>query len=208
MGSYLRPSSFHTFDPIRLPPDSLIGPINESMDGRHEDLLNLVGGFGVLPELIEGTSSPIDRATSLFISILDWQDDGGAPRALDKGHSRERLGRVPSNDGNAIEYLIQFTSEGDGDSSLHSLLGKLGGGLSKSTIGPTGFNEGSGGIELLGWLDYSDVRDLRKEIERGGWSVRSDEPLDGGVQDAFRHLLVFLRSASKRKCGILMRRHS
>ena len=80
--------------------------------------------------------------------------------------------------------------------------------MSKSSIGHTGFNEGSGGIELLGWLDSSDVSDLRKEIERGGWSVRSDEPLDGGVQDAFRHLLVFLRSASKRKCGILMRRHS
>jgi hypothetical protein len=64
------------------------------------------------------------------------------------------------------------------------------------------------GIELLGWLDSADVNELRKEIERGRWMVKSDEPLDGGVQDAFRHLLVFLRSASRRKCGILMRRHS
>jgi hypothetical protein len=80
--------------------------------------------------------------------------------------------------------------------------------LSEVGIGQSGFSEGAGGIELLGWLDSADVRDLRKEIERGGWSVKSDEPLDGGVQDAFRHLLVFLRSASKRKCGIMMRRHS
>ena len=63
-------------------------------------------------------------------------------------------------------------------------------------------------IRDRGWLEVSDVIDLRKEIERGGWSVKSEEPLDGGVQDAFRHLLVFLRSASKRERGILMRRHS
>ena len=61
---------------------------------------------------------------------------------------------------------------------------------------------------MLGWLDGEDISKIRREIEKGAWSVKSDEPLDGGVQDAFRHLLVFLRSAVKRKCGILMRRHS
>ena len=208
MGSYIRTSSFHTFDPIRLSPESLIGPINESMNGRHGDLLGLVEGYNVLPELKEGEPSPIDRATSLFISALDWQDGDDAPRSLDGGHSRERLGRFPSNDGNAIEYLIEYSIGRKDDTSLHALLGKLGRGLSDGGGGKSGFGLGSGGIELLGWLEVSDVLDLRKEIERGGWSVKSDEPLDGGVQDAFRHLLVFLRSASKRKCGILMRRHS
>ena len=208
MGSYIRTSSFHTFDPIRMSPEALIGPINESMNGKHGNLLGLVEGYNVLPELKEGEPSPIDRATSLFISVLDWQDGGEAPRSLDGGHSRERLGRFPSNDGNAIEYLIKYTIESKGEAVLHSLLGKLGGGLNEGGIGQSGFGVGSGGIELLGWLDVSDVIGLRKEIERGGWSVKSDEPLDGGVQDAFRHLLVFLRSASKRKCGILMRRHS
>ncbi len=208
MGSYIRTSSFHTFDPIRMSPNSLIGPINESMNGRHENLLGLVEGYDVLPELMEGKPSPIDRATSLFISVLDWQDGGDAPRSLDGGHSRERLGRFPSNDGNAIEYLIEYTIDRDEEGSLHELLCKLCRGLRGREGEESGFSEGTGGIELLGWLEVSEVLDLRKEIERGGWSVRSDEPLDGGVQDAFRHLLVFLRSASKRKCGILMRRHS
>ena len=208
MGSYIRPSSFHTFDPIRLSPDSLIGPTNDSMTGGHEGLLGLVGRYNVLPELKEGEPSPIDRATSLFISVLDWQDSGDAPRALDGGHSRERLGRFPSNDGNAIEYLIEFTIERKGEASLHALLGKLGRGLIEGGVERSEFCAGSGGMELLGWLEVSDVIELRKEIERGGWSVKSDEPLDGGVQDAFRHLLVFLRSASKRELGILMRRHS
>ena len=109
MGSYIRPSSFHTFDPIRLSPESLIGPINESMTGSHERLLGLVGRYNVLPELKEGGPSPIDRATSLFISTLDWQDSGDAPRALDGGHSRERLGRFPqlaSKNGNTDSRLV------------------------------------------------------------------------------------------------------
>ena len=122
MGSYIRTSSFHTFDPIRLSPESLIGPINESMDGKHGDLLRLVEGYNVMPELKEGEPSPIDRATSLFISVLDWQDDGGAPRSLDGGHSRERLGRFPSNDGNAIEYLIEYTVERKEETVLQALI--------------------------------------------------------------------------------------
>ena len=143
----------------------------------------------------------------LFISVLDWQDDWSVPRSLDGGHSRERLGRFPSEDGNGIEYLLRHTKEGEG-SELHRLLGKLCRGLNEDLFGHSGFNEGSGGIEMLGWLDEGDVAGLRREIEKGGWSIKSDEPLDGGVQDAFRHLLVFLRAAVKRKCGILMRRHS
>ena len=208
MGSYIRPSSFHTFDPIKLSPDSLLDPINASMEGKHESLLELLEGISGLPELKEGEQSPVDKATLLFISILDWQNDGEAPRALDRGHSRERLGRFPSDDGNAIEYLLEFVGEGEGGSGLHPLLKKLGRGFDEEIFGNNEFGEGSMGIELLGWLDSADVNELRKEIERGGWMVKSDEPLDGGVQDAFRHLLVFLRSASRRKCGILMRRHS
>ena len=157
--------------------------------------------------LKEGEDSPLDKATLLFISILDWQDDWSVPRSLDGGHSRERLGRFPSDDGNAIEYLLRYTKEGQG-SDLHRLLEKLCRGLNEDSFGYSGFNEGPAGIEMLGWLDGEDISKIRREIEKGAWSVKSDEPLDGGVQDAFRHLLVFLRAAVKRKCGILMRRHS
>ena len=45
-------------------------------------------------------------------------------------------------------------------------------------------------------------------IQKGKWTVNPSEPLDGGVADAFRHLTIILRGAEKRKCGILMRRHS
>tara|TARA_Y100000591_G_C21790061_1_gene676050 strand:- start:543 stop:1166 length:624 start_codon:yes stop_codon:yes gene_type:complete len=207
MGSYIPPSSFHTFDPIRNSPGLMKKGIIDSISGNHEELLLSVPGIEEVAGLKEGEDAPLDKATMLFISVLDWQDDWSVPRSLDGGHSRERLGRFPIDDGNAIEYLLRYTKEGDG-SDLHFLLEKLCRGLNEDTFGHSGFNEGSGGIEMLGWLDGKDVSNIRREIEKGAWSVKSDEPLDGGVQDAFRHLLVFLRAAVKRKCGILMRRHS
>ena len=203
---YIPTSAFHTFDPIRLSPLEIVDAISSSMNGFHEDLISTVGKVsGVV--LKEGEPSPLDKANLLFISIIDWQKDGSSPRPLDGGHSRERLGRFPHNDGNAIEYLLEFTREAE-EMRLHELLSKLTRGLSKEYIGREGFSRGSGGIELLGWLDSSEVNELRGEIEGSRWSVLSEEPLDGGVQDAFRHLLVYLRSAGRGKCGIMMRRHS
>ena len=207
MGSYIPPSSFHTFDPMRKSPDSVVNGIISSMSGNHGELLLSAAGIEEVAGLKEGEDPPLDKATLLFLSVLDWQDDWSVPRSLDGGHSRERLGRFPSDDGNAIEYLLRYTKEGEG-SDLHRLLEKLCRGLNEDSFGHSGFNEGSAGIEMLGWLDGEDISKIRREIEKGAWSVKADEPLDGGVQDAFRHLLVFLRAAVKRKCGILMRRHS
>jgi len=207
MGSYIPPPAFHTFDPIRLSPSDIIGAISNSMRGEHGGLLEAISDLRGI-SLEEGIAPSVDRATLLFISVLDWQKDGSSPRPLDSGHSMERLGRFPSNDGNAIEYLLEYTGEGEDGGHLHLLLSKLCRGLSEESLGESGFSRGSGGIELLGWLDSDDVSNLRKEIEKGGWSIMSREPLDGGVQDAFRHLLVFLRAAGRSKCGLLMRRHS
>ena len=208
MSRYLAPPAFHTFDPCRISPKLLFESIISSCNGNHESLLEKIGSFGSAPELKEGHPPKIDSANLLLISSLDWQKDGSAPVPLDRGHSRERLGRFPSNDGNAIEYLIQYTAPDNGSVTLLDLLIKLARGLGKEAIGSTEFSHGKGGIELLGWLDIEEVNALKIEIERGLWSVSSEEPLDGGVQDAFRHLLVILRAAIRRKCGVLMRRHS
>ena len=45
MGSYIPPSSFHTFDPIRNSPDSIVNGIISSMSGNHGDLLLSVAGI-------------------------------------------------------------------------------------------------------------------------------------------------------------------
>tara|TARA_Y100001934_G_scaffold275922_1_gene371396 strand:- start:2332 stop:2955 length:624 start_codon:yes stop_codon:yes gene_type:complete len=207
MGPYIPPPAFHTFDPIRLSPNNLVDAISSSINGNHAELLEKLEGLSGVPEFVEGDAPGMDKSTLLFISVLDWQGDGSSPRPLDGGHSRERIGRFPHSDGNAIEYLLENTGEGE-DSQLHDLLGKLGRGLGENAFGFPDYDKGAGGMELLGWLEEGEITDLRKEIERGSWSVMSDEPLDGGVQDAFRHLLVILRAATRRRCGIIMRRHS
>ena len=207
MGSYIPPPAFHTFDPIWRVPTDLIDAIDSSMEGRHSDLISLIGVQRGL-DLEEGKKPSIDRPNLLFISLILWQEDGSSPRPLDSGHSKEKLGRFPTNDGNAIEYLLENTREEDGNSLLHKLLTKLCRGLTEECLGRAGFSKGLGGVELLGWLDSQEVNDMRKEIERGRWTVMSSEPLDGGVQDAFRHLLVYLRAAGRSKCGLLMGRHS
>ncbi|MBN55104.1 MAG: hypothetical protein CMA79_01525 [Euryarchaeota archaeon] len=206
MSRYLPPPAFHTFDPIWKSPGELLEGISSSFEGKHRNLMEIVGENSILPELQEGKAPDIDAATILLICILEWQEGGRAPRPLDSGHSRERLGRFPSDDGNAVEYILDFTKDESG--VMHSLLRKLGSGLIGSVSGELDFSRGAGGVELLGWLDVGEVPKLRKEIEKGGWSVLSNEPHDGGVQDALRHLLVFLRAAGRRKCGVLMRRHS
>ena len=206
MSRYLPPPAFHTFDQISKSPGELLEGISSSFEGKHRNLMEIVGENSILPELQEGKAPDIDAATILLICILEWQEGGGAPRPLDSGHSRERLGRFPSDDGNAVEYILDFTKDESG--VMHSLLRKLGSGLIGSVSGELDFSRGAGGVELLGWLDVGEVPKLRKEIEKGGWTVLSNEPHDGGVQDALRHLLVFLRAAGRRKCGVLMRRHS
>ena len=208
LSRYVPPPPFHTFDPMKGDPLNLIPAIKSSMNGNHGDLIGIVGGIPGLPALSEGVGSPLDPATMLMLSLMDWQEGGAAPMPLDSGHSRERLGRFPSEDGNAIEYLLAYTKEGGGSLCLHRLLEKLGRGLCEESLGGPEFSTGAGGIELLGWIDEGEVPELRKEVERGAWSVASEEPNDGGVQDAFRHLLVILRSAGRRGCGLLMRRHS
>ena len=208
MGTNIPPPSFHTFDPIKAVPENLFEAISSSMEGKHADLLEAIGSNQGIAELKEGMKPTLDKATLLLISTMDWQEDGGAPIPLERGHSREKLGRFPSRDGNAIEYLLEYIKVQNGESDLRNLLVKLGRGLSEDFLGLKGFAEGSGGLEILGWLNPGEVSELRNEIEGGDWSVMSSEPLDGGVQDALRHLLVFLRAAGRRKCGILMRRHS
>ena len=206
MGRYIPPPAFHTFDPIAKSPSELLGGIASSFEGRHEVLLGMVNEKSNLPDLEEGEAPEMDSATILLICILDWQEGGGAPRPLYSGHSRERLGRFPSNDGNAVDYILNYTKEDDGE--MHPLLRKLGSGLQGSRDGPLDFSRGAGGVELMGWLGIEEVSQLRKAIEKGAWTVLSSEPHDGGVQDALRHLLVILRAAGRRKCGVLMRRHS
>ena len=62
-------------------------------------------------------------------------------------------------------------------------------------------------MTLHGWLTAQDVSNLRSYLEKSIWKVDKNEPLDGGVLEIVRHLLIVLKSAEKRGLGIMMRRH-
>ena len=207
MSRYISPSPFHTFEPLQHDTLDLIPSIHCSQGGDHSEIKSLEGVPSSIIELEEGENPPIDPAMMLFLCSVAWKEDGGIPEPLDRGVSRDRIGRFPIEGGNAIEYLLNHTIEKT-DDGLHDLLAKLTLGLDEEFLGEGGFSSGKGGLELCGWLDKKDVINLRRAIQKGKWAVDPSEPIDGGVADAFRHLTIILRGAEKRRCGILMRKHN
>lgn len=208
MSKYIPISGFHTFDPIRNDPEGVIDAILASMAGDHRDLKGMASDVSEIRGLVEGVPSQVDKATLLFLSCVDWEAiEGSAAESMDSGKgSKEKLGRWPTEDGNAIAYLIENSTSKK--TTLHELLAKLTLGLNPEFLGEEGFDLGKMGLELLGWVTADEVKELRREITRGLWAVKADEPFDGGVQDGFRHLSVILNGAEKRGLGLLMRRHS
>jgi len=207
LSRYIPPSPFHTFEPLRYDPIALIPMIQSSIGGDHIEIKKLEGLPKSVNSLKEGEKPKFDSAMMLFLTSVDWKADGSPTEPLDKGISRERLGRFPIENGDAISYLHEYTID-KGDGVIHDLLAKLNLGLEEEFLGEDGFCRGAGGLHLCGWLDSKEVITLRETIQRGKWSVDPEEPLDGGVADAFRHLTIILRSAEKRRCGLLMRRHA
>lgn len=207
MGRYIPPSAFHTFEPLRHDPLELIPLIQASQGGDHSEIQSIAKFSNTILNLVEGQSPELDAATMLFLTAVSWQEDGSSPEPLDKAVSRERIGRFPIEGGNAISYLHEFTND-KGNGALHDLLAKLALGLEEEYLGEPGFSSGAAGLHLCGWLSASEVTSLHRVIRRGKWGIDPSEPLDGGVNDAFRHLTIILRSARKRRCGLLMRRHA
>ena len=64
-----------------------------------------------------------------------------------------------------------------------------------------------GRLEMRGWLTLEEVTELRKALTSKCWMPSADEPLDGGCQDAAKHLVALLRAAEKRYCGVVFRVH-
>ena len=200
--------AFYTFDPITVDLIDLVPPIQASLGGDHQELLSMCPLSVDIQGLRQGQEAPFDPATLLYLASGDWGPKGGMAEPLDSMATREKLGRFPSEDGNVISYLISFTRQRGDMTVLRELLAKLCDGLSEENLGEPGFRYGFGGMSLLGWIDPQEVSELRSSIRSGRWTTLGDEPLDGGVDYGFRHLLSILRSAEKRGCGILMRRHS
>ena len=207
MNNYIPPSEYYTFDAIVNDPIEVVEAVLASKAGDHTEIKKLANGVAEIDELPEGEPATIDVATMLFLACMDWDLFRDSSKPLDGGKgSREKLGRWPTKDGNAIAYLIEYTDSPD--QIIEELLAKLTLGFVPEFLGESGFDKGAFGLEMMGWITRAEVKELRREINRGRWSVKANEPFDGGVQDGFRHLDNLLRGAEKYRAGLLMRRHS
>ena len=161
----------------------------------------------------QGVSDPEDRlsmnwddANLFFISCIDVTSNG-RPSPLFAGISKDRFGRFPYGDGSALSYLQEWIrvskSASDEFEEISELLEMLG-----ARMGGTSMESGIGKLKMRGWLTNEETTSLRKFLTTRCWTAAAEEPLDGGCQDAAKHLSALLRAAEKRKCGVLLRIHS
>ena len=68
MSRYIKPSAFHSFDPLRIDPLKLIEPIQASLGGDHHQLKELVKNSSDISALKQGVPPTFDPATILFLS--------------------------------------------------------------------------------------------------------------------------------------------
>ena len=200
---------FLTIDPMissRLSPvfNALNGGDWSKMIDNDGDLLIRLVAQGV-ENPVKRSSIPWDDANLFFLSCLDTTKNGRA-RPLEAGISKERFGRFPYGDGSAINYLREWMreySKPDIFAEMTDLLENL-----ATRMSGTSMETGVGRMNVLGWLEIDDIARLRKGITAKCWRPAASEPLDGGCQDAAKHLLALLRAAEKRKVGIALRIHN
>ena len=147
---------------------------------------------------------PWDDATLLFTACADLGMRGEGAK-LQANISNERFGRFPYGDGSPLSYLVEWMRPSEGDSdSLQTILTHLD---SLQNRVPERMKKGIAGLEIRGWLDGKEIKQLRMAMTSRRWTPAADEPLDGGCHDAAKHLLALLRAAEKRRVGVLLRAH-
>ena len=201
---------FLTIDPVishRLltVQEALISGAWEDLISNDDDLrIRLIIQGAKTPESRE--SITWDDANLFFLSCIDTTKDG-KPNHLEAGISKERFGRFPYGDGSPLSYLAEWLRDSLREPKIMEKMQML---LEKITshLKGTSLETGTGRIQLLGWLDAEETTQLRNCLASRCWTASADEPLDGGCNDAAKHLLALLRAADKRKTGVLLRVHN
>ena len=168
----------------------------------------------------QGISEPLnfstilwDDAMLLFLCSINVDEDG-KPMGIGESLKREKFGRFPYDDGSLTNYLIEFlrpnvkvNNSNDVFGRIIELLKKLSSFNQTEDYSTPRFNGGMGGMNILGFLSLEEVVEIRRLLSGRNWSVASDEPLDGGVRDAIKHMLAMLRAAERIDSGIIHRAH-
>lgn len=154
-----------------------------------------------------------DDAMLLFLCAINI-DEEGKPMAIGESLKRERFGRFPYGDGSLVNYLIEFLRPNSRVNDQGKLFGRMIDLLKKMSsfnhiedYNLARYDGGMGGMNILGFLSLEEVSEMRKLLAGRNWSVASDEPLDGGVRDAVKHLLAMIRAAERIDSGVIHRAH-
>ncbi len=152
-----------------------------------------------------------DDATLWFTSVRMLNRDS-TPIMLGENKNRERFGRFPHHTGSTIQYILDnilsIPSQSEGlYSDLVEHLEYLTNRCSEMNTGHKEFQEGNAGLIILGYTTFEEVKSLRSMLLGSGWMVSREEPLDGGVREAVRHLNALLMAAERRGAGLIHRQH-
>ena len=153
-----------------------------------------------------------DDPTVLF-TLTRMLNEDGLPIMLGEDKNRERFGRFPHPTGSAVQYVrdnvrnvSSQTSDLHEDLVIH--LDYLLTRCNAENVGDKRYLRGKAGLNIMGFLSAEEVKTLRSTLLGGGWSVAKDEPLDGGVRDAVRHLSALLLAAERSGAGLIHRMHA
>ncbi|MDP6224603.1 MAG: hypothetical protein QGF34_06050 [Candidatus Poseidoniaceae archaeon] len=152
-----------------------------------------------------------DDPTLLF-TLTRMLDSDSIPIMLGEDKNRERFGRFPHSSGSAIRYIRENVRQVGPQSNemYEDLLTHLDYLLTRCdahNVGNERFMIGQAGLNIMGFLSGEEVKILRSSLLGGGWTVARDEPIDGGVRDAIRHLSPLLLAAERNNAGLIHRKH-
>jgi len=149
---------------------------------------------------------------TLFFTLTRMLDSDSIPIMLGEDKNRERFGRFPHSTGSAIRYIRENVRQVGPQSNemYEDLLTHLDYLLTRCDahhVGNEHFMIGRAGLNIMGFLSGEEVKILRSSLLGGGWTVARDEPIDGGVRDAIRHLSPLLLAAERNNAGLIHRKH-
>ena len=159
---------------------------------------------------------PWDDASVLFTSSVELSKEG-VPLQVADALLREKIGRFPWGDGSPLSYMHEFIRPNsnrqrqqgsDGYEQIIQLLEILSQRCGPSHVGHERYQNGQGGLDIRGFLNQEQVRELRLSLSGRSWSVTAEEAIDGGMRDVSRNLIAILRGAERRNVGVFLRSHS
>jgi hypothetical protein len=136
--------------------------------------------------------------------------------AIADGVLREKIGRFPWGDGSLISYMHEFIrpntlrtqpKSNEGYDTIVKLLEILSQRCGPSQVGHEKYQNGSAGMNIKGFLNNEQVKELRLALSGRSWNVTAEEAIDGGMRDVSRNLIAILRAAERRDVGVFLRSH-